>query len=73
MCWNINYGIYKSKFVENALTSNTEVLAWHASHLAKLFQFGNVNESLQTNVTNNNDKVNEIHKTIFYSSVGVNC
>ena len=73
MCWNINYGIYKSKFVENALTSNTEVLAWHASHLAKLFQFGNINESLQTNVTNNYDKVNEIHKTIFYSSVGVNC
>ena len=73
MCWNINYGIYKPKFVENALTSNTEVLAWHASHLAKLFQFGNINESLQTNVTNNYDKVNEIHKTIFYSSVGVNC
>ena len=73
MCWNINYGIYKSKFVENALTSNTEVLAWHASHLAKLFQFGNINESLQTNVTNNYDKVNEIHKTRFYSSVGVNC
>ena len=43
---SINQGLMKIH-----LTSNTGVLAWHASHLAKLFQFGNINESLQTNVS----------------------